>query len=431
MTFRTGITGLNAAQKNLEAIGNNIANSATVGFKASRTEFADVFPTSQFGGASNTAGQGVKVVQLRQNFTQGTVSFTNRNLDMAVSGKGFFRLSDSGSISYTRDGAFGLDQDGYIVSSTGFRLTGFQADANNNITGALGDLKISTDVSNPKTTTAVTLNANLDAGDAVMGAAAPPLVMGAAVLDPNTGLAYVPPRFLPPDPNSYNHTTSYTVYDSLGTAHTATMYFRKTAANTWTSELSVDNQAFEVPAAGTGLAFDGTGVITAPAGPPLGQVAYANVAVSSGAAAMNFTLDLSNLTQFGSPFGASQLNQDGYSTGQLTGVNIGTDGTITGTYSNGQTLAQGQVVLTSFSNEEGLIEQGNSLWIESGASGSPLVGKPGSSSLGTIQGGALEDSNVDLTKELVELIVAQRNFQANAQVISTANRINQTIVQLR
>jgi len=431
MTFRTGITGLNAAQKNLEAIGNNIANSATTGFKSSRAEFADVFSKGQLGSANNTVGQGVKVAQVRQNFTQGSVAFTDRNLDLAVSGKGFFRMNDSGSIMYTRDGEFGLNQNGYIVNGSGLRLTGYQVDVNNNITGALGDLQISNNVSSPKATDKVTLGANLDAGQAVVGAAAPALAMGAAVTDPNTGLAYVPPRFLPPDTASYNHATSYTLYDSLGTSHTATMYFRKTAANAWTAELSVDNQAFEVPATGTALAFDTTGAITTPAGPPAGLMTYANVAVSSGAADMNFSVDMSGLTQYGSPFGVTILSQDGYATGQLTSVDVGQDGTITGTYSNGQTLAQGQVALTSFANEEGLIEQGNSLWTESAASGSPLVGTPGTATLGAIQGGALEDSNVDLTKALVGLIVAQRNFQANAQVISTANQITQTIVQLR
>jgi len=431
MSLRTGITGLNAAQKNLEAIGNNIANSATTGFKSSRTEFSDVFPRGQFGSATSTIGQGVKVAQVRQNFTQGSIAFTDRNLDLAVSGKGFFRLNDSGSIMYSRDGEFGLDQNGYIVNGAGLRLTGFQVDANNTVTGALSDLQISTNVSSPKTTANVTVTANLNAGDAVIAAGAPALAMGAAVTDPNTGLAYVPPRFLPPDPASYNNATSYTLYDSLGASHTATMYFRKTAANAWTAELSVDNQAFSAPAAGTALTFDGTGAITAPAGPPVGLMTYAAVGVSSGAAAMNFSVDMSGLTQFGSPFGVTVLSQDGYATGQLTSIDVGQDGTITGTYSNGQTLAQGRVALTTFANEEGLIEQGGSLWTESADSGSPLVGTPGTATLGTIQGGALEDSNVDLTKELVELIVAQRNFQANAQVISTSNQISQTIVQLR
>ncbi len=431
MTFSTGISGLNAAQKNLESIGNNIANSATTGFKSSRTEFADVFPSGQFGTAANTVGQGVKVARVRQSFIQGSVTFTNRNLDMAVSGKGFFRMNDGGSLFYSRNGQFGLDENGYIVNGDGLRLTGYQADANNNITGALGDLQISNNASSPKTTSTVTMAANLNAGDPIIGGTAPALAMGAAVLDPNTGLAYVPPRFLPPDPASYSHATSATIYDSLGVSHTATTYFKKTADNAWTEEMSVDNQAFSAPAAGTALTFDGTGTITAPVGPPVGLMTYAAVAVSGGAAAMNFTIDQSGLTQYGSPFGVTLLSQDGYATGQLTSIDIGQDGTITGTYSNGQTLTQGQVALTAFANSEGLISQGNSLWTESIDSGSPLVGTPGTATLGGIQGGALEDSNVDLTKELVALIVAQRNFQANAQVISTDSQINQTIVQLR
>lgn len=430
MPFRTAISGLNASSAELRVIGNNIANAGTTGFKASRAEFADVFPATKLGTGSLAIGSGVQLANVSQQFTQGNIGFTNNNLDLAINGQGFFRMSDSGSIVYSRNGAFGVDGEGYVVNSASQRLTGYTADANGTVTGTLGELQLSTADNPPKTTAAVTEALNLDAGETAKGAGDPALAMGVEVFQTD-GSSYVPPRYQPPDPKSYNHATSFTVYDTLGEAHTATQYFRKTGNNAWTVELSVDNQAFSAPAGGTGLTFDNTGKLTAPAGPPLGVLTYTAITVGSGAADLAFTVDFSKTTQFGAPFGVNGLSQDGYTTGRLAGIDIDSEGIVFGRYTNGQSQALGQVVLASFNNPQGLRQLGDTSWVETAESGAALVGIAGSSNLGVIQSSALEDSNVDLTQQLVSLITAQRNFQANAQVISTADQITQTIINLR
>lgn len=430
MPFRTAISGLNAASADLRVIGNNVANAGTTGFKISRAEFADVFPVSKLGTGSSTMGSGVRLSRIAQQFTQGNVSFTNNNLDLAVNGQGFYRLSDSGTIVYSRAGAFGADEDGYIVNGSGLRLTGYTAE-DGQISGTLGDLQLSSADFGPNPTTEASIVANLDASEAAKTGADPALAMGLEVFQEDGVTAYVPPRYEPPDPDSYNHATSFSVFDSLGVAHTATMYFRKTAGNAWTTEMSVDNQAFVAPAPGTALAFSNLGALTGPAGPPLGVLTYNPVTVGTGAADLNFTIDFSDTTQFGTAFSVNALTQDGYTTGQLSGIDVDASGVVYARYTNGQAQALGQVVLANFNNPQGLRQLGDTTFAETAESGEALVGAPGTASLGVIQSGALEDSNVDLTEELVKLIVAQRNFQANAQVISTADAVTQSIINLR
>ena len=429
MSFRTAISGLNASAAELKVIGNNISNAGTVGFKASRAEFSDLLPVRKPGNFSLTIGAGVQLANVAQQFSQGTINFTNNNLDIAINGNGFFRLSDNGAVVYSRNGAFGVDKDGYVVNSNGQRLTGYLAE-DGVVSGVLGDIQLSTADVGPKTTGEITATLNLNAEETAKGAGDPALAMGAEVFDED-GNAYVPQRFEPPDPKSYNHATSFTVYDGLGVAHNATLYFRKTGDNAWEVQMSVDNQAFVAPDEGTALGFTDAGKLNAPAGPPLGVLTYAAVPVGTGAADMAFTIDLSATTQFGSPFGVNALSQDGYATGQLAGVDVSSDGTIYGRYTNGQSQALGQVVLANFSNPQGLRQLGNTTWAETAESGTPLVSAPGSSSLGVVQSGALEDSNVDLTEQLVALITAQRNFQANAQTIQAMDQITQTIINLR
>ncbi len=407
MAFNTAISGLNAATIELNTIGNNIANSSTTGFKQSRTEFSDVYPVSNFGVGSNTVGAGVKVDAVTQQFTQGNVNFTNSALDLAINGDGFFRLSDNGATVYTRAGAFGLDANGFISNSKGLHLTGYQADALGNITGALGDLQVSLADIAPRATTAADVGLNLDASAAIPAAA-----------------------FNPAVPASYNNATSVTVYDSLGSTHLSTMYYRKTAVNTWDAYTYVDGVLRDGPDA---LGFSNTGALTTinGAGVPPSVITSAAFNPGGGAANMTLALDYGQTTQFGSAFGVNFLTQDGYTTGRLAGLDIDGTGTLTARYTNGQSLVQGQVVLSNFTNPQGLKPQGDTTWAETSVSGVALTGAPGTASLGLMQSGALEGSNVNLTEQLVAMITAQRNFQANAQVISTEDAITQTIINIR
>jgi flagellar hook protein FlgE len=411
MSMNTAISGLNAATSDLNTIGNNVANASTNGFKQSRAEFADVYPVTGLGSSSNTIGSGVRLAAVAQQFSQGNISFTSNNLDLAVSGQGFFRLSDNGTIVYTRAGAFGVDRSGYISNSSGLHLTGYLADAAGNITGALGDLQLSMADIAPNATANISVGVNLNA------AATAPV-----------------PAFNPANAATYTNATSTTVYDSLGTTHLSTMYYRKTAANTWETYLyvdGVDRQA--VAGVPDTLGFTSLGALATVNGvavPPT-TITSASFNPGTGAANMTMTQDYSQATQFGSPFGVNSLTQDGYTTGRLSGVDIGDTGIVFARYTNSQSRAQGQVVLTNFANAQGLRPLGNSNWTETADSGVALTGAPSTASLGVVQSGALEDSNVNLTEQLVAMITAQRNFQANAQVITTENAITQTIIQLR
>jgi flagellar hook protein FlgE len=415
MAFNTAISGLNAASSDLGVIGNNISNSSTTGFKAARAEFADVYPASNLGTSANAIGAGVTVAAVKQQFTQGNISYTNNNLDLAINGQGFFRLSDNGTILYTRAGAFEVDRAGYLSNNKGLHLTGYLADSAGNITGTLGDLQLSSANIAPNATATVDVGLNLDAS-AVVPATTP---------------------FNPADPTSYNNATSLTVYDSLGGAHTATMYFLKAAANTWDSYLYVDGTQVTHNGGATTpvvLTFNGNGSLATVNGSAASAVTFDNLALGNGAAPLGLTLDFgaaTPTTQYGGAFSVNALTQDGYATGRLSGVDIGQTGVVYARYSNGQSRALGQVVLSNFSNPQGLRPLGDTNWAESFDSGAALTGAPGTSNLGVIQSGALEESNVNLTEQLVHMIIAQRNFQANAQMITTEDAITQTIINIR
>lgn len=405
MGFQQGLSGLNAASKNLDVIGNNVANANTVGFKASQAQFADVYANSL--GGSGSVGIGVRVATVAQQFSQGNITVSNNSLDMAVSGSGFFRLSDNGSIVYSRNGQFQMDKDGYIVTSQGYRLTGFLPDATGAIVATTpGDLLISTADLLPNATANVVAGLNLDSRSAIIPAA---------------------PVFDPANSATFNNSTSMTVYDSLGGSHVASVYFAKTGVNAWSSYLTVDG-ALVPPATGllTTMTFDTNGTILTPAG------AVASAAFTPpGAAAQTLSFDFGSTSQFGGIFGVNSLSQDGYTSGRMTGFSTGSDGIIAGRYSNGQTRTLGQVVLSNFSNPQGLQPLGGNNWAESSTSGTPLTGSPGSASLGVLQTSAVEDSNVDLTAELVNMITAQRVYQANAQTVKTQDQVLQTLVNLR
>ncbi len=405
MGFQQGLSGLNAAAKNLDVIGNNVANASTVGFKGAQAQFADVYASSIGGGTQ--AGIGTRVAAIAQQFTQGNITTTNNSLDMAVSGNGFFRLSDNGSIVYSRNGQFQMDKDGYIVTSQGNRLTGFLPNTAGVIVAtAPADIQISTADLLPKATAAVTAGLNLDSRSAIIPAA---------------------PAFDPNNSATYSNSTSMTVYDSLGSSHVASLFFAKTATNTWNAYLTVDGvnpQAANAPL--TAMTFDTNGVLTAPA-----AAVTSTAFTPAGATAQTLSFDFASTSQFGGLFGVNSLTQDGYTSGRLTGFSTGADGTIAGRYSNGQSKTLGQVVLSNFSNPQGLQPLGGNNWAETNTSGTPLTGSPGSSSLGVLQTSAVEDSNVDLTAELVNMITAQRVYQANAQSVKTQDQVLQTIVNLR
>ncbi len=409
MPFDIALTGLNAAQNDLQVISNNIANSETSGFKRSRTEFADLYATSQFGTSSNAIGQGVEVAAITQQFTDGDITFTDNSLDLAITGQGFFVLSDGGSQTFTRAGAFQVDNVGNIVNSSGSQLVGFQADSAGNLTGAQGPLAISRGNIAPNVTSTIDIDANIDASEPIL----PAFLVGP------TG----------PDPATYNHATSYTVFDSLGGEHVTTNYFRKDNATDWQVFQFVDNVQVSGPDV---LTFDAFGALTAINGTAGQSTTTSGAFVPGGVGApTTFTVDYSDITQFGGGFGISAIDQNGFATGRLSSLDFDPSGTLFARYTNGQSLVLGQVALANFANAQGLRPTGNSSWSESFASGQPLIGAPGSADLGLIQSGSLEESNVDVTGELINLIQTQRNFQANAQVIGTADTITQTIINIR
>lgn len=443
MSFRTALTGLNAASTDLSVISNNIANNNTTGFKESRAEFSDIFSKSAFGTATRRAiGGGVQLAAVTQQFKQGNLNATGNPLDIAIDGEGFFRLNDNGSIVYTRAGTFGVDREGFVVDSIGRRLTGFQANQNGELTRTTSDIRLTTTDIQPQSTSGAQFGVNLDAGSA------PP----ANIFDIN-------------DPDSYNHTTSMTVFDSLGNGHTLSIYFVKNAAsNAWTYHLSVDGTdpahvTIEAPAPGNPpgapaanntLAFQSNGLLdTAGTGleNPDGTINkfIATIDLDAVATELNngnpvtvgaetplvIDIDLSEATQFGGPSSTNALVQDGFTSGRLVGVNVDDDGVMFGRFSNGQSKVLGQVALVNFRNVQGLQPIGDTSWAESFASGVPVVGPPGTASLGLVRSGALEGSNVELSEQLVNMINAQRNFQANAQVISTADTLTQALLNLR
>lgn len=407
MSFQQGLSGLNAASKNLDAIGNNVANANTVGFKQSQAQFADVFANSLSGGSNIQTGIGVKVATIAQQFNQGVITATSNPLDVAINGNGFFRLSSQGGISYTRNGQFHPDKDGFIVNSSGMRLTGYSANTTGTInTSAPADLRISTADLPPAATTKVSGVVNLDSRE----------------------LALSPATFDLADPTTYHSTTSVSIHDSLGNASTLSAYFLKTGTNSWDIFAANEGSLLNGGASVGALNFLSNGALD----PSSSSIFSMTAPVSTGGTnPMAFNLDFTGTTQFGSDFGVNALAQDGYTSGRLTGFAVGADGAIRGSYSNGEFLTLGQVALANFANPQGLEMRGNNTWTESAASGAALVGVPNTGGLGVLQSGAVEDSNVELTSELVNMITAQRIYQANAQTIKTQDQLLQTIVNLK
>lgn len=503
MSFNTGLSGLRAAQLDLSVTGNNIANASTKGFKQSRAEFGDVYSASILGTGRNSVGSGVLVERVSQQHTQGNTDYTDRALDMAIHGNGYFELSNNGQIEYTRAGYFNLDKEGYIINNTNKRLQGYEADVQGNIGGVKGDIRLSQTNIEPRATTEMDIELNLDSRKS------------------NLSIA----DFHPSDRPTYSDSNSTKMYDSLGNEHVLTQYFIKTEAddptlgNSWSvinafngKFFGNDGQALYVddpdPAAVAGdpkvpltaanwdssapvyaddagagttlpgtpatlgdyLVSTGTGagetmaqatLFFNPQGSLLGNVsgysldndpstnptvgvpfkvsiptvmtqgAWVGGSVGGGAGDNEFEYNLRGTTQYGASYSAQAQYQDGYTTGRLAGVEVNDNGTIFGRYTNGQNRAVGRVPLVTFRNPEGLKPNGSTAWLETSDSGIPTENEAGTGITGTIEGGALEESNVDLAEELVKMIIGQRNYQANAKTIQTQDTITQTIINLR
>jgi len=407
MSFQQGLSGLNAAARNLDVIGNNIANANTVGFKQGRAEFADLYANTVASSGKGSVGLGVNVTAITQQFSQGNLTTTNSPLDIAINGGGMFRVSTSGSIAYTRNGQFQIDKNGYVVTGVGARVSGFPVDATGRLTtGAPADLQISSADIAPNSTSKISLTMNLDSRKTAPAGA-----------------------FSPSDAATYTSATSINVYDSQGNAHALSTYLVKTATvNEWDVYAALDGVQVGAGTVGK-LTFNTDGTLDT----ATSAVPYSLVLTPTNGATFpaGVPLDFTGTTQFGSAFGVNSATQDGYAAGKLSGLAIDESGVVTGRYSNGQSKVQGQIALVSFANLQGLAPIGGNLWVESASSGSPLIGVPGSTNMGLLQSGAIEESNVDLTSELVNMITAQRNYQANAQTIKTQDQVLQTLVNLR
>jgi len=521
MAFQQGLSGLSIASKSLDAISNNVSNSGTVGYKQAAAQFADVFAAALAGGRTQV-GIGAMIDQVAQQFTQGNISTTSNALDLAINGQGFFRMSDNGAITYSRNGQFQTDKNGFIVNGSGLHLTGKLADSNGVLTGTTGDIQLNFSDAKPAATTSAGYNVNLDSRAptpssmtkaAVFGTAAPSLTVAAApnnvlsitvdgasapvsvsiaaatyadvgslvtaiqtavdktalkdrvkVSSDSTGVINfasmrggrlssvnvagaaaaalnIPATtatssnaaFSITNPTSYTSTTSQTVFDTLGNAHTQSLYFVKTAqSNVWDVYTSLDGGFPPEINATTGvhtpqtITFDANGVLQTPT-----SFASSYTIATGAVVPLGFTVEMAGTTQFGNTFGVNQLRQDGYTTGKLSGLAVDADGTILGNFSNGQSRVMGQVWLATFQNPNGLQSLGGNQWASTNASGPEQPNTPGTGSLGVIQSGSVEESNVDLTAELVNMITQQRAYQANAQSIKTQDQILQTLVNLR
>ena len=445
MSFNIGLSGMRAASKDLNVTGNNIANAGTVGFKQSRAEFSDVYAASVLGNGKNPVGSGVLLSNISQQFNQGNISYTQNALDLAINGNGFFQVSNNGALSYTRAGYFGTDRQGFLVDNFGYKLQGFPVDANGNLrAGASGDLQIQTGNQAPRATTKIDTAFNLN----------------------STQLPPLTADFNPADPTSYNSSTSLNIYDSQGNSHVMTKYFVKTNANEWSMNILINGRNPADPDSETpysmGLSFDSSGALvsvgsnsdlftidqdtnivtlnsapsTTPGGgwlPAISDGGNPATWATNGALGnpAGIVLDFTQATQYASSFSVNRVVQDGYTTGELAGLEIDDTGVIFARYTNGQSKVQGQIMLANFANVQGLTPVGKSQWVQSFESGEPVLGTPMSGTLGALQAGALEDSNVELSDQLVNLIVAQRNYQANAKTIETESAITQTLINMR
>ncbi len=482
MGFQQGLSGLNVSAKNLDVIGNNVANSNTVGFKGSRTEFADIFASTIVGVAGTQAGIGAYVSKVAQQFTQGNITSSANPLDIAINNNGFFRMeSGAGAVSYSRNGQFKLDKSGFIVDNGGGYLTGYGVtQVVDPLTGIAKDaadrgqpqrVQIDPGAQNAPQATGASIGGNqgvLFALNVDSRAATPTAAFTSTTTTPPPAGTLGNPI---PDPSSYNSATSLTVYDSQGSPHSlGTYYVKSSTPNEWDVYLLADGthmgnvqiggQAQASGAAAMRMVFDSNGnlqgykvpasaaaVTNQVTSPPsididLDAVAAEKTAINqhkgistvitNGATQhLVFPLSYKGSTQFGSNFGIGTARQDGFAPGQLAGFSVSPEGAVQVRYTNGQTKTAAYIRLANFPNTQGLQPAGNNQWVQTYAAGDEVTGLPGDAGFGTLQSGAVEDSNVDLTAELVNMITAQRTYQANAQTVKTQDQILQTLVNLR
>ena len=413
MSFYTSLTGLNSAQADLGVTSNNIANVGTVGFKKSRADFGDLFSST-----SGAIGQGAHLKNVNQQFSQGSIEMSGNALDLAISGEGFFAVRPDLSATetvYTRAGAFSINNDNYVVDSSGQYLQAFPVSEDGSViaTGLTSakSLQLTSAGGLPKVTSKIELGLNLPSDAAIKPTAS----------------------FSPSDSNTFNSSTQMTAYDSLGNPHVATVYFLKTSnptpavpTNTWDTKLYIDGALIQpTNAADSVLTFDQDGKLTA----PIAAITYDPATLITGANPLSLSIDYGTLSsQYSAPFSVMSLSQDGHPRGELSGMDVDSSGVVRANYTNGTQLALGKLMLANFDNPNGLKQIGNASFEATNASGLVDLGEAGSGGFGDIQGGALEGSNVDLTEQLVKLISAQRNFQANAKALDTSGTLMQTIM---
>ena len=419
MSFSQALSGLSAQQQKLGAIGNNIANSQTVGFKSSNVQFADVFAESRI-------GLGVRTSAVLQNFSQGNVESTNRNMDLAISGEGFFRFQQpNGEVGYSRNGQLTMTADGRLVNAQGAQIMGYAADAEGTVRagGDVAPLAVDSGDLPASATTDLNIALNLDSGEGVVvGADGNPLPAPTAAALAENGL----------NSNQFSYSTNATIFDSQGNARNLTLYFTKTDANQWRVDGRITGgpnnaENYGLPGIST-LTFNQNGSLVGDAEPEWNITTgeFDGTLLANLEVAMNFA----GTTQFANDSTVSDIGQNGYTSGSLVGVTIEDDGTVMRNYSNEQSRAAGQIALVSFRNPEGLKPEGDNLWTATATSGQELVGAAGTGLRGMIQASATETSNVDMARELVDMIVAQRAYQANSQTISTQDELLQTIINL-
>ncbi|MCI0150677.1 flagellar hook protein FlgE [Paraburkholderia sediminicola] len=411
MSYQTGLSGLSAASTDLDVIGNNIANANTVGFKSSTAQFADMYANAVATAANSQVGIGTRLSTVEQNFANGTFTETNQPLDVAINGNGFFQLSNGGSVVYSRNGVFHLDKSGAIENAQGQQLMGYSPGPNGKMNaGSVGPIIISTADVPPVATKSIAAAFNLTSTDPVPSKT----------------------PFDPSDSTTFSYSQPVPIYDSLGGAQTVSVYFVKKATGSYEVYATLGSSLTPVgpnPAGDLGaITFDNSGRLTSPGASNL-SFTIPNGA-DGGVTTQSLSLDLTGTTQYSGKNGVISLQPDGNSSGQLTSFSVGPDGVLTGSFSNGATLALGQVVLATFNNPNGLVNLGNNAYAQTSESGVAQISTPGSTNHGVLQGGETEDSNVDLTAELVHLITAQRDYQANAQTIKTQQTVDQTLINI-
>jgi len=435
MSFNIALSGINAAQKDLNTTANNIANVNTTGFKESRAEFGDVYATSIFSNAKTSVGNGVATAHVAQQFQQGSLNFTENSLDLAINGNGFFVMSDgleSMDRNYTRAGAFKLDANSFVTNSAGNYLQVYDVNDDGSpkavSMASTKPLQIPDTAGVPESTGNVDMTMNLPATS--------------PLLDPT--------KFDPTDSGSFTSATSVSIYDSLGESHTLSTYYVKDGtvgapANSWLEFNYVDDQPIDIvggqavaAAPGTPvkpaalrLTFDSSGLLQQQL-PAIAETVPLGAILTNGAdTTQTLKVNINNPTQFASAFEVSKLEQDGATVGRLTGIDIGPDGMVAASYTNGRNDKLGMIAMAKFANEQGLSQAGDTGWRASQLSGNAIAGEANTGTFGKINSSALEQSNVNLTSELVDLITAQRNYQANSRTLEVNSKLQDTVLQIR